>query len=464
MFVHIVRFKRGPIERVTTSPAPAVALLLLRAVAPSAAPWGAQAPPVRVYVAESTRAGSTTYSYRVVNGSQQALVTLVIGYDRRSDTPQLRTVPLGWTLDQGLPASSTTAPPGWVARAVTMEESDLINLEWSSEGGSAGDIPPGATATGFSVKLPRPAAEYRNARFEVLLANGARVTGSLEAGERPAGRGDTTRVVLLGTGMPRPNPNASGPATAVVLGDRVFLVDAGAGVERQLAAGHLPINGVTALFVTHLHSDHTLGYPDLILTSWVMGRRASLEAYGPHGLQRMTQGILDAWSEDIAIRINGLEHESPTGYQVHVHEIDPGVVYDSAGVRVTAIRVQHGSWPEALGYRFDTPERSITISGDTRPSEDLVREAAGTDVFIHEVYPASRVAPERRPGGENWPQYMREFHTSDVELGALAARIQPKLLILYHMVGGSADEEILAGIRRGGFTGRVVIGKDLDRY
>lgn len=276
---------------------------------------------------------------------------------------------------------------------------------------------------------------------------------------------DTTTIVLLGTGMPRPDPEAHGPATAIVVGQRVFLVDAGAGVERQLAAAHLPINGVTAVFITHLHSDHTLGYPDLILTSWVMGRRTPLEAYGPHGLAHMTSAILDAWSEDIHLRITGLERESPTGYQVHVHEIDPGVVYDSAGVRVTAIRVQHGAWPEALGYRFDTPDRSITLSGDTRPSEDLVRAAAGTDVLIHEVYPASRVAPEHRPGGESWPQYLRAYHTSDVELGALAARIKPKLLILYHIVRmGASDEEILAGVRRGGFTGRVVIGKDLQRW
>jgi ribonuclease BN (tRNA processing enzyme) len=276
---------------------------------------------------------------------------------------------------------------------------------------------------------------------------------------------DSTTIVLLGTGMPRPNPDASGPATAIVVGDRVFLVDAGAGVMRQLAAARLPINGVTALFVTHLHSDHTLGYPDLILTSWVMGRRTPLEAYGPHGLAHMTSHILEAWSEDIHIRITGLEHESPTGYQVHVHEIDPGVVYDSAGVRVSAIRVQHGSWLEALGYRFDTPDRSITISGDTRPSEDLVRAATGTDVLIHEVYAASHVAPEPRSGGGDWPRYLREFHTSDVELGALAARIKPKLLILYHLVRmGASDDELLAGVRRGGFTRRVVVGKDLDRY
>lgn len=276
---------------------------------------------------------------------------------------------------------------------------------------------------------------------------------------------DHTTVILLGTGMPRPDPARAGPATAIQIGSRVFLVDAGAGVMRRLAAAGLPIDGVTALFVTHLHSDHTLGYPDLILTSWVMGRRAPLQAYGPHGLQRMTSRILDAWSEDIDVRIHGLEREPPSGYAVAVHEIDPGVVYDSAGVRVTAIPVEHGNWREALAYRFDTPDRSVTISGDTRPSEALVRAAMGTDVLIHEVYPASRVAPEDRPGGDLWPRYLRAYHTSDVELGALAARIQPKLLILYHIVRmGGTDDEILAGVRRGGFTGPVVIGNDLDRF
>ena len=284
------------------------------------------------------------------------------------------------------------------------------------------------------------------------------------AQSQPDSAGRTT-VILLGTGMPRPDPTRAGPATAIQVGDRVFLVDAGAGVMRRLAAAKLPIDAVTALFVTHLHSDHTLGYPDLILTSWVMGRRTPLQAYGPHGLQRMTSLILDAWSEDIDIRIHGLEHESPSGYAVDVHEIDPGVVYDSAGVQVTAIAVKHGNWQEALAYRFDTPDRSITISGDTRPSEALARAAMGTDVLIHEVYPASRVAPEDRPGGDLWPQYLRAYHTSDVELGALAARIQPKLLILYHIVRmGGTDDEILAGVRRGGFAGTAVIGNDLDRF
>jgi len=276
---------------------------------------------------------------------------------------------------------------------------------------------------------------------------------------------DSTVVVLLGTGMPRPDPKASGPATAVVVGNRVFLIDAGPGVERQLSAAQLPINGVTALFITHLHSDHTLGYPDLIFTSWVMGRKNPLQAYGPHGLQTMTNHLIAAFAEDIKVRVEGLEHQTSNGYKVSVHEIGPGVIYDSLGVRVTVIRVHHGNWDEALAYRFDTPSRSVIVSGDTRYDEGLIEPARGVDVLVHEVYAGAKLKPEPRPGGEDWPKYMHAFHTSDTELGALAARIQPKLLVLTHIIRmGATDDELLAGIRAGGFTGRVVVGHDLDRY
>ena len=296
-------------------------------------------------------------------------------------------------------------------------------------------------------------------RFCLLLGVLGLASAAGLAAQETAPR-ESTVVVLLGTGTPRPDPEASGPATAIVVGQRVFLVDAGPGVERRLAAAHLPIDGVTALFVTHLHSDHTLGYPDLIFTTWVMGRTKPLAAYGPHGLRAMTDHILAAWAEDIDVRTNGLEKRTPGGYRVDVHEISPGVVYDSAGVRVTAFAVEHGTWRAAYGYRFDSPGRSVVISGDTKPSENLVRAAAGADVLVHEVYPAARMAAESPP----WPTYMREFHTSDVELGQLAARIRPKLLILSHIIRrGATDEELLAGVRKS-FDGRVVVGHDLERY
>ncbi len=274
-----------------------------------------------------------------------------------------------------------------------------------------------------------------------------------------------TEVVLLGTGTPYPDPNASGPATAVVVNGRVFLFDAGAGVMRRIRAANLPISGPEAAFITHLHSDHTLGYPDLILTSWVMRRTTPFPVYGPKGLRRMTNHLLAAYSEDIEMRTAGLEHEVAGGQRVIVHEIRQGVVYEKDGVRVTAFRVPHGAWKNAFGYRIDTGDRSIVISGDTRPSESLVKAAKGADVLIHEVYPAARLAPENRPGGKDWPQYCREYHTSDVELGELARRINPQILILHHVVRmGASNEELFNGVRRGGYQGRVVVGKDLDRF
>jgi ribonuclease BN (tRNA processing enzyme) len=302
--------------------------------------------------------------------------------------------------------------------------------------------------------------------FVAVLAFGAVISSRARTvPPAPTPRGpDRSSIVLLGTGTPAPDPDAFGPATAITVGDRLFLIDAGDGITRRMRAAGLPLNGITALFVTHLHSDHTLGYPDLILTTWLMRRMKPFDVYGPPGVQRMTDDILAAWAEDIEVRVKGLEREAPA-YGVAVHEIEPGVAYDRAGVKVTAIAVSHGSWRHAYGYRFDLPDRVVVLAGDTRPTETLVAAARGCDVLIHEVYPSGRVAPEDRPGGELWPEYLKAFHTSDVELGALAARIQPRLLVLDHIVRmGGTDQEIIEGIRKGGFAGRVVVGKDLERY
>lgn len=299
----------------------------------------------------------------------------------------------------------------------------------------------------------------------LLAASWATAPSSQSANQSFPPAAARTEVILLGTGTPYPDPNASGPATAIVVNGRVFLFDAGAGVMRRIRAANLPINGPEAAFITHLHSDHTLGYPDLILTSWVMRRATPFPVYGPRGLRRMTDHLLAAYSEDIEMRTHGLEHEVAGGQRVSVHEIREGIVYEKDGVRVTAFRVPHGDWKNAFGYRIDTGDRSIVISGDTRPSEALIKAAKGVDVLIHEVYPAARLAPENRPGGKDWPQYCREYHTSDSELGDLAKRVNPKILILHHVVRmGASDEELVNGVRRSGYDGRVVVGKDLDRF
>ena len=283
---------------------------------------------------------------------------------------------------------------------------------------------------------------------------------------RPYPSADSTVVLLLGTGFPRPLPDAFGPATVVLVGQRVFLFDAGPGVMHQFAVAKLPLRGPEALFITHLHSDHTIGLPDLIFTTWVMGRRRAIPTVGPPGLAKMVDALYAAYAEDIDIRTHGLEGDAENGWRLAVHEATSGVVYDSAGVSVTAFKVLHGSWPNALAYRIETPTRTIVISGDTRPSDDLVRAATGVDVLVHEVYPDSIYAAQRGARlGDTTNDYFRAFHTSDVELGRLAARAKPKLLVLTHIVRmGATDDQLLRGVRAGGFTGAVVVGKDLGRY
>ncbi len=273
-------------------------------------------------------------------------------------------------------------------------------------------------------------------------------------------------VVVLGSGTPNADPDRSGPAVAVIVNGRSYLVDCGPGVVRRAAAAMrkgvpgLRMPELTRVFLTHLHSDHTLGYPDLIFTPWVLGRTEHLAAYGPRGLAEMTTNILAAWKKDIAVRTEGLEQGNATGYRVDVHEIAPGVVYKDANVTVKAFAVKHGSWDESFGYRFESADRTIVISGDTAPTDAVVKACDGCDVLLHEVYTWGPGAAGNQPGRE----YFAAFHTSTAELAGIAARAKPKLLVLYHQVfHGETEGELLRQVRAG-YSGAVVSAHDLDVY
>jgi ribonuclease Z len=269
-----------------------------------------------------------------------------------------------------------------------------------------------------------------------------------------------TQIVLLGTGTPNAEPERSGTATAIVVNGTAYLVNFGPGVIRRAAAAGLDVTKLSRAFVTHLHSDHTAGYPDLILTPWVLGRNEPLEVYGPRGIRAMTEHILAAYQQDIAIRTHGLEPANPIGYKVNVHEIQPGIIYKDANVRVKAFRVTHGSWPDAFGYRLETPDRTIVISGDTTPNPILVENARGCEVLIHEVYAQAGFA-QRPP---EWQRYHSQFHTSSVELAKMAAQAKPGLLILTHVFLWSSTEDQLLHEINGAYAGKVVVGSDLKVY
>jgi ribonuclease BN (tRNA processing enzyme) len=286
----------------------------------------------------------------------------------------------------------------------------------------------------------------------------------------PAAGQSRTQVVLLGTGTPRPDPERSGPATAIVVNDAAYLVDFGPGVVRRAAAAFE--KGIAALapeklqtaFVTHLHSDHTVGYPDLIFTTWVQGRRGPLKVYGPEGIEDMTSHVMAAWKGDIDVRTKGMEHRSTTGLSVEAHDVNPGVVYEDANVKVTAFQNAHGEWRQTYGYQFRTADRTIVISGDTNPSAALVEHCRKCDVLIHEVY-----AEDYRPAAvPNWIEYRSKYHTTTAQLAEIANKTQPGLLIMYHRGVGPRDRQIsdaqyLEEVGRT-YRGKVVVGNDLDVY
>jgi len=270
-------------------------------------------------------------------------------------------------------------------------------------------------------------------------------------------------VVFLGTGVPGPTPDRQGPSLAVIAGGRAYLVDVGVGVVRQANAAYLKgiralqPRGLSIAFVTHLHSDHTIGLPDLILTPWVIGRTAPLELYGPPGISAMADNLLKAYEQDIHIRTTGLEQGNTTGYKVNAHELQPGVAYEDRAVKVTAFAVKHGSWPLALGYRFDAGGKRIVISGDTAPAESVVENCNGCDLLIHEVY--LNLPQDGTGSSDHWARYMKAFHTSAAELADIATRAHAKTLAATHLVGNPTD---LAEALKKGYSGRVVIAHDLE--
>ncbi len=281
---------------------------------------------------------------------------------------------------------------------------------------------------------------------------------------------DRTKVVLLGTGTPNAYPERSGPAVAIVVDDQSYIVDAGPGVVRRAAAlspqygdgdiEALDPKNLRRVFLTHLHSDHTVGLPDLILTAWTLERDVPLELFGPKGTADMAKYLLKAYDADIKYRLYGLEPANKDGWRVNAHEIGEGVVYEDDLVTVEAIPVTHGTWPEAFGYRFTTPDRVVVISGDAAPSEALEAYARGADILVHEVYSVEGFK-RRDP---YWQRYHSTNHTSAHELGELAERTKPQLLVLYHVLFWGASEETLLEEVREKYSGEVVLASDLDIF
>ena len=230
-------------------------------------------------------------------------------------------------------------------------------------------------------------------RFLVALAFAAFALLPARAADVTPSGDDVTKVVFLGTGYPRPDPRAMGPSLAINVRGHAYIVDAGTGVVRRAAAAFergemaLSADNLNTVVLTHLHSDHTIGLPDLLFTPWIVGSKAPLTVVGPPASVKMLDHIAQAWDEDIHVRLRG---GNTTGYKAMVKEIqEPGKVYQNENVTVTAFKVKHGSWHDAFAFRFDTPDKSIVVSGDTSAVPDVMQKACnGCDILIHEVFAA----------------------------------------------------------------------------
>jgi ribonuclease Z len=270
-------------------------------------------------------------------------------------------------------------------------------------------------------------------------------------------QGEGLKVTLLGTGCPPPAMNRFGPSTLVEARGRKFLFDAGRGALQRLAQLKVQWREVQGVFLTHLHSDHLVGFPDLWLTGWLVspGRDVPLQVWGPLGTRKMMSHLEQAYEYDIQIRLHD-DKAAPEGVLILAEDIDERMVYD---VKITVFEVDHGPVKPAFGYRIDAAERSVVLSGDTRVSENLIRYAQGVDLLIHEV-----IAPESLQRASVRPERVKaaiEHHTTPEQAGEVFARTTPRLAVYSHIVRPDAIEQDLIPPTRKTYSGPLEVGEDL---
>jgi ribonuclease Z len=305
--------------------------------------------------------------------------------------------------------------------------------------------------------------------FAALIGMFCLVAGPVHAQSKAAPAGPDFKVTLLGTGSPAPLMNRFGPGTLVQVNGQNLLFDAGRGVTQRLLQSKMKLGQVDAVFLTHLHSDHVVGIPDLWLTGWLRaayaGRNGPFVIYGPAGTVNLMEGLQKAYDWDIQTRIK--DQKLPVkAVSVNATEIDEGVVYEKDGVKVTAFAVNHGDLIKpAFGYRIDYDGRSVVISGDTKFDENLIKHATGVDLLIHQVAAA-------RPELLKIPVFkvIMAHHTSPEEAGTVFTRAHPKLAVYYHFVLLGTPkikplkEADVLEMTRTTYKGPLLIGEDLTAF
>jgi ribonuclease BN (tRNA processing enzyme) len=276
-----------------------------------------------------------------------------------------------------------------------------------------------------------------------------------------------TRLILLGTGGgPRPRKASSASAQVIVTNNMAYVIDCGDGVARQLVLAGVPLTSIRHIFITHQHSDHNADYGNLMWLAWAAGLSTRVDTWGPPPLKKMTKLFFEMNAYDIDTRISN-ERRVPLVPLVHVHEIrDNRVVMSDENLKVTAALVDHPPVVPAFGYRFDGHDRSIVISGDTAPSDNLVKLARGADVLVHSVMypPAIDRLVGRVPNAVALKESILAHQTSAEDAGRIAQAAGVKTLVLSHLVPADdpqVTDQMWTDAARSRFRGMVVLGKDL---
>ena len=270
------------------------------------------------------------------------------------------------------------------------------------------------------------------------------------------------RVILLGTGYPMPQFKQFGPGTLIEIGEEKFLFDCGRGAEIRLSQIGRDYTCITKLFLTHLHSDHTVGIPDVWLTGWNnCPRTEPLQVWGPPGTKNMMEHLQKAFEYDIHIRRDIDEKLNPEGATTITREFTEGVIYDQNDIKITAFEVDHGPVKPAYGFRIDYRDYSIALSGDTRPTENLLKYCKGVDLIIHEAICPDWFRDHKQGFSEKQIQAVVDHHTTPEQAGIIFKSISPRLAVYSHIENEPASKSELMISTRKNYAGPLIVGEDL---
>jgi ribonuclease Z len=304
----------------------------------------------------------------------------------------------------------------------------------------------------------------------ILLATGFAGIHQSIAEEQSAPGSDSIKVTLLGTGTPQLNPRRMSYSTLIEAGDEVLLFDAGRAAMLQAKKSGADLKKLNKLFLTHLHSDHVVGIPDVWLTGFLAPsfRATPMNVWGPKGVDNLTAGLRQAYDVDVNLRIAQYGGKRAAGMEFETTTVHDGYVYESNGVRVTAFEVQHTGPDTAYGYKIEYKGRSVVLSGDTIYNQNVVKQADGADLLVHQVGYAPKEAVEQNKVVAR----IIALHTQPEQVAEILKAAKPKLAVLSHIVVfspkgpdlSSAGEEEMMKVIRQHYSGPVTLGQDLMAF